>query len=256
MGKPNLSKALKNVRISMSKHSPEILTGIGIAGMVSTVVLAVRATPKAVRLIDEAVYEKDAPLTRVETVKTCWKCYIPAAITGTTSIACLIGASAVSAKRNTALAAAYAISDTALREYRDKVVETIGEKKEQAVRDAVVKDKMEKNPVSKSEVIVTNKGTAICYDPLSGRYFNTDHDTLRKAENEINARILDEGSVSLNDFYYEIGIEGTNVGDTLGWNFNRDRLVHLHLSSRLTDNDMPCIVLDFAVAPYYGYDRY
>lgn len=256
MGKLNMSKMLKDVRLSMSKHSPEILTGLGIAGMVSTVVLAVKATPKALLLKDEATYEKDAPLTRTEVVKTCWKCYIPTAIAGTTSIACLVGASAVSAKRNTALAAAYALTETALREYKDKVVEVIGEKKEKAVREAVAKDKMEQNPVSKTEVIVTNKGNALCFDPLSGRYFNTDHDKLRKAENEINARMLDEGCVALNEFYYEIGVDGTSVGENIGWNYNRDRLVKLHLGSMLSDTDIPCIVLDFAVAPYYGYDRY
>ena len=78
MKKPNLAKFTTTLKASMSKHTPEILTGMGIAGMVATTVLAVKATPKALEYIDAATYEKQEPLTPVETVKTCWKCYIPA----------------------------------------------------------------------------------------------------------------------------------------------------------------------------------
>ena len=257
MSKPNASTFFKNIRIGVSKHSPEILTGLGIAGMIATTVLAVRATPKALELIDEATYEKDAPLTKTETIKTCWKCYIPAAVTGVTSVACLVGASAVNAKRNAALAAAYTLSDTALREYREKVVETIGEKKEQAVRDAVAKDYVEKNPISKQEVTVSSKGGVVpCYDPRSGRLFDTTHDILKKAENELNSRLLDEGYASLNDFYYELGIDCTTTGEVIGWSYNRDKLIKLSLSSQLAEGTTPCIVLDFSVDPYYDYECY
>ena len=76
MSKSNLAKIATNLKFSMAKHSPEILTGIGIAGMIATTVLAVKATPKALEYIDTATYEKEEPLTPVETVKACWKCYI------------------------------------------------------------------------------------------------------------------------------------------------------------------------------------
>ena len=114
MNKSNLSRILKDTKAGLIKHSPEILTGIGIAGMFTTVVLAVRATPKALDLISREEYEQKRDLTPMETVKVAWKPYIPAAITGTLSTACLIGANSVNLKRNAALAAAYALSDTAL----------------------------------------------------------------------------------------------------------------------------------------------
>ena len=102
----NLAQTAKNIRTSMVKHSPEILTGLGIVGMITTTVLAVKATPKALTLIDVAENEKRDELTPMETVKATWKCYIPAAVTGVTSIACLVGASSVNTRRNAALAAA------------------------------------------------------------------------------------------------------------------------------------------------------
>lgn len=255
MSKSNLAKIATNLKLSMIKHSPEILTGIGIAGMIATTVLAVKATPKALEYIDDATYEKKEPLTKVETVKSCWKCYIPAAVTGATSVACLIGASSVSNRRNAALAAACSLSETALREYREKVVETIGEKKERAVRDEVAKERLEKAPVSNSEVIFTGNGETMCYDWYTSRKFKSDIDKLKNAINELNSQMLDEGNVCLNDFYYALGLPNAGIGDTIGWSYNKDGLVKLSLSSQL-DNGVPCMVVDFEIAPHYNYDRY
>ena len=131
MKKFDFAKAVNSAKAAISKHSPEILVGVGIAGMLTTVVLAVKATPKALTLIEEKKEEQEVDeLTPVETIKATWKCYIPAAVTCVASTACIIGASAVNAKRNAALATAYTLSETALKEYKAKVVETIGEKKE------------------------------------------------------------------------------------------------------------------------------
>ena len=243
----NISNVAKSVRTSLKKHSPEILTGIGIAGMIGTTVMAVRATPKALALIEE-----NKPETKLETIKVAWKPYLPAAITGVASIACLISANSTHLKRNAALATAYTLSETALREYKSKVVETIGEKKEQTIRDAIAKDKIEKNPVSKNEVLLTEKGTTLCYDAISGRYFKSSMEALKKAENEINRMLLRDQSVSLNDFYYEIGLDDIKIGQRLGWNVDKG-LVDLSFSTQLATDGTPCLVIDFAVAPTYDY---
>ena len=256
MNKSNLSKIVKGIRTSITKHSPEILTGIGIAGMITTTITAVRATPKALILIEERKEEIDVDkLTPIELIKTTWTCYIPAAITGGLSIICLIGASSVNARRNAAIATAYALSESALKEYQEKVIETIGEKKEQTVRDAIAKDKIDKNPVSSREVIITEKGNTLCYDALSGRYFKSDIDKLKKAVNELNRRMRDEMYISLNEFYYEIGLNPTSIGDNLGWNIDYG-YIELKFSSQLTDDGNPCLVIDYQVTPRYDYNRY
>ena len=253
MSKLNVSGIAKSIRRQFGKHSPEILTGIGIAGMIATTVLAVKATPKAVRLIELRKEELDVDrLSPVETVKTTWKCYISAAVTGSLSTACLIGASSVSIRRNMALATAYTLSETAMREYKGAVIETIGDKKEKAVRDAVTKKKIEQNPVSKNEVIVTEKGNTLCYDVISGRYFKSDIEKLKRVENELNRQLLNDGSVCLNDFYYEIGLNNIKLGDDLGWD-TRVGLITLDFSSQLAEDGTPCIVIDFSVAPKYDY---
>lgn len=250
-----LSEITKNIGTTLVKRSPEILVGIGIAGMLTTTVLAVKATPKALTLIEERKEEEQIEaLTPVEAIQTTWKCYLPAAITCAMSITCLVGASSVNLRRNAALATAYTLSETALREYRDKVVETIGEKKEKLVRDSIAKDKIDRNPVSNNEVIITEKGNTLCYDVLSGRYFRSDIEKLKRAENAINHQMLSDGYVSLNDFYYEIGLNDTKIGNDIGWNSDKG-LVELNFSSQLADDGTPCIVLDFAVEPRYEYYR-
>ena len=161
--------------------------GVGITGMITTTVLAVKATPKALMLIEDRQYELgiDA-MTPVEKVKAAWKCYIPAAITGTASVACLIGSNSVNAKRNAALATAYKLSETAFAEYRDKVIETFGDKKEKTVRDKVSEEKIKENPVSKTEVFITGKGQTLFFEPLSSRYFYANIDLIKRAENKLN----------------------------------------------------------------------
>lgn len=258
MNVQNISKVVKNLTLAAKKHSPEILTGIGIAGMITTVILAVKATPKALDLIvevkekheedtDKKEYCKDV-LTKVAPV------YIPTTIVGGLSIACLIGASSVNHKRNAALATAYALSESALREYKDKVVETFGEKKEKTVRASIAKDKLEQNPVADREIVVTGKGTTRCLDVLSGRYFESSVNELERARNEINNMMLNYDYVSLNEFYDEIGLKHTKLGDDLGWHIDQG-YVALEFDTQLDADGVPCLVLDYKLAPRYHYDR-
>lgn len=265
----------KNMSKSLSNHSPEILTGIGIAGMITSTALAVKATPKALELLEEKKEEvnkqrfnreierdyslKDhKELTKLDTkttIKTVWKCYIPATVTMAVSVACLIGASSVHVKRNAVLATAYHLSEAAATEYRNKVVEAIGAKKEETIRDAVNKDRIERNPVSKNEIFITDKGNTLCYDDLSGRYFKSDIDKIKKIINELNHQMNKTYYISLNDFYDEIGLEHTKLGDSLGWNSDMG-LLELHFSSHLADEGTPCLSLDFTTMPKYDYDKF
>lgn len=273
MKKPNMSSVIKGIKVSLSKHSPEILTGIGIAGMVTTTILAVKATPKALKLIENRKeelnkqefentlnnggdlrdYNESNKLKFTEVFKTTWKCYVPAAVTATCSIACLIGASSVHLKRNAVLATAYQLSETALTEYREKVIETIGAKKEETIKEKIDKDRLQKNPVSKNEVIITERGNTLCMDAITGRYFKSDIDKINKAVNEINKRILHDYSASLNDLYNELGIPGVDIGNLLGWNSDMG-LLETYLRSQLTDEGEPCLVLDFEKPPKYNFD--
>ena len=260
MNNQALAGIARNVRTSLAKHSPEILIGLGITGMVTTTVLAVKATPKALQLMEARKKELEVEkLTPIETVKTTWKCYVPTVISGATSIACIVGSNSVNARRNAALATAYKLSESAFSEYRNAVVETIGEKKERAVHDNLAKKHIAENPINRTEIIVTGKGKTLFLDPLSNRYF---YSTIQKIDDainalnyEINTAAFVTDGVTLNDFYEEIGIPGTMVGDNLGWNLNTG-LIAWHKGSDIVPEGEdhegePCIVIEFTNPPQY-----
>lgn len=258
MNKPSVSKLINGTKRFMSKHSPEILVTIGVGGMITTTILAVKATPKALQLIEAKKKEEHKDkLTPVEVVKTTWKCYVPAVVTGVTSTACIIGASSVHAKRNAALATAYKLSETALSDYREKVVETLGEKKEQAVQEKVSEKYVNHAPVNQNDVIVTEYGSTWCFDPMSGRTFTTSIDRIQKAENELNKRMLHDtfGYVTLNEFYDELGLDRTEVGEILGWNTNA--MIDISIDTKLDERrGEPMLVLYYRNRPTYEFERF
>lgn len=241
---------VKTIPKVLKKHSPEILTGIGVAGMILTTITAVKATPKALQMVDKKEIEDNKRLTKKEIVQTTWKCYIPAAITGACSIACVIGANSINMKRNAALAAAYAISMQDLVDYKKKAFEVVGEKKEQSIRDEIAKEKLENAPLDSEKIVMTGKGETLCYDPLSGRYFKSDIEKLRKAENDVNRRMRNEVHLSLNEFYYEIGLPEIDIGENLGWDIDKG-YVDLDFSSQLTADGIPCLVMGHHRPPTY-----
>lgn len=260
MSKLNMANLFKGVRTTLAKRSPEILTGLGIAGMITTTVLAVKATPKALDLIEDKKEELDLDpsekLHPAEVIKATWKCYIPTAVSGVTSIACLIGASSVHARRNAALATAYNLSATALSEYREKVIETIGEKKEQIVRNKVAEEKIKKDPVTSSTIIMNGNGSTRCYDTITKRRFTSDIESIRRVVNELNRRMINgEDYISLNELYVELGMDEVSIGDDLGWNV-ASGLIDLNFSAQLDTDGTPCIVIDYAIAPKRGYNRW
>lgn len=252
MNKVNFSQITRSIRESVTRRSPEILTGIGIAGMLTAGVLAVKETPKALRLIEAKKKEQNVDKLKTrDTVKAAWKCYIPSVVLAGLSTTCLIGSSRVNSKRNAALATAYKISETALTEYREKVVETIGEKKEQAIREAIAKDKVEDKPVTKSEVFIAGGGDTLFLDTTSDRYFTADLERIRRAINDLNERMINgfEPYVSLNDFYSEIGLKYTLVGDEVGWNVSKWGSIKMDPHAQIAENGRPCLVLDFSQNP-------
>ena len=256
MTKAEVAQIVKDAQLQLSKHSPEILMGIGIASLITTTLLAVKNTPKAIKLLEKKKQETGTDeLPPVEVVKTAWKCYIPAVVSGVFGVACLVGANSVHVQRNAALATVYKISETALSEYRDKVVETIGEKKESVVRDKVEEEHIKKTPIENNEVIVTDGGTFTCFDSWSGRYFKSSETRIMEAANTLNDQMLHQitGYASLNDFYDELGLPHTEVGDMIGW--NTEHLVKIHPHYTKMNDGTPGIAIVHDNRPIYEYDR-
>lgn len=252
----NIKNLCNNIKETSSKHSPEILIGVGIAGMFSSIVFAVKATPKVYAMVEKEKevrrLEEEPELTKIDIFKMAWKPYLPAAIMFGCSTACIIGANSVNAKRNAVLSTACHISERALAEYRDKVVEVIGEEKEKEIRDKVSKDRMEKDPISNNTVILA-KGDTLCYDTITGRYFKSDVDRIKKAENELNHILITGDYCSLNEFYDMIDVPATEMGTAVGWNV-KNGLVEIYFSAQIADDGQPCVVVNYDIQPTYNFD--
>lgn len=249
-----IMKVLNETKQGIVKNSPEILLGIGIAGFISTTVLAVKATPKALKLIEDETFDKDITcskeLTTWEKVKVAWKPYIPAAVTGAFSTACVISSRSINAKRNAALATAYKLSQNALTTYKEKVIETIGEKKEKEIQGKVNQQKLKDNP--NKEIVIVN-GQSLCYDSISGRYFESDVETIKNVINKLNRHMTYDMYVSLTELYDELGLTKTKNSDDLGWNLD-DGLIEIKFDTKLCEDGKPAIVLDYYVTPKHNYD--
>ena len=251
-----IQEVAKHIERVAKDNAPVILTAIGVTGTVSTAIFASKASFRAAELIreheEEAGTPEDAKERLIERTKVVWSLYIPAVGVGTATIACIIFANQIGTRRAAAMAAAYSMSEKAFEEYREKVVEKIGAAKEQEARDEIAQERVERNPLG-SQVIVMNEREVLCFDQYTGRYFNSDMETLKQAQNKINYRMIRENYASLNDFYDCIGLDWVPTGDDLGW--NSDQMLELSFTTVLSDDQRPCIAIDFHTVPVRNYYR-
>lgn len=257
----NISEVAKNLGGIISKNSPTILTGLAVGGLVTTVIFTHKAAIKAHVLVEneqfkltdeqEGVFHNEIILTPKEILKLTWTLYIPAACMGTATIACIIGSNSINQRRNAALATVYNLTKVAFKEYEDKVVEQIGKNKATKIKDEIAAERLKKNPVGDAEVIFTGQGDVMCYDSLSGRYFKSDIEKIRRTINEMNKTLLNDMWVGLNDLYYELGLSDTKLGELMGWELDNG-LVDVSFSTQLTDKGEPCLVLNYEVVPKFN----
>ena len=223
---------------SLKKNSPELLLAIGITGVVSTAILAGRGAWQA-----RGILESDAPdMPLKEKARATWRVYIPAGASGVITIAALLGSHRASGNRAAAYATAFAVSEQTLSEYRKQITEKYGENADRKAKEGADAARAESMPPT--TLIVPEEGRVLICDLHSRRYFLADIEMVRRAENTINKRILAQGEQSLNDFYYEVGLEQTAPGDHLGW--KDDRLLEIEFTSVLRPEDSrPALAIDF-----------
>jgi hypothetical protein len=233
----------------INSNSTSILSAAAVGGVVVTAVLAVRAANKIAE--KEEVIPEPTPKQYVQQF---WREYIPATVAGAATIACVIGANQIGLRKQAATLGAYTIADAAFRQYKEQVVDLLGEKKAESVHDKVAIKKMDENPPKDNEVVLLGVDEQLCYDVLSGRYFQSDIETIRRAANEINACILNgDMYASLNQFWAFLGLDSTTLGEELG--FNIEHRVELVFTSHLAKNGVPCLAVGYTSLPIADYGK-
>jgi hypothetical protein len=236
-------------------NSPSILSGVAITGSLTTAYLAVKSAFRASKILDVEQAELDVretehgrQLTTKEKIFHTWSCYIPPAIAVAGTITCIVTAGHINAKRMAALAVAYKVSENQFGEYRDKVREMLGDKKADEIRTEVAKDAVAKNPPG-DHVFNAYGGETLCLDKWTGRYFRSDPQTIRAAENDINKGMYRGRDVAtLADFYEAIGLSAPRCAQEVGW--NADAALDLTFDTVMSPGEIPCLVMDFATEPF------
>jgi hypothetical protein len=254
-----LSGVLRRGSSFITDNSPALLTGIGVAGVVTTVFLTAKASFRAAQILRDVetkkIEETGELLEPKEMLELTWKVYIPPATAAVMTVAAIIFASRIGARRAAAMTAAYALSEKLFDEYRDKIVEKMGEKKEEAARDELAQERVTANPPNDDIVSMVTGISVLCMDAYTGRYFISDMETIKAAVNEINYRILNgEMYISLTEFYESIGLDATSMSGDVGWNV--DKLLDVKFSSTLTPKNHPCLVMDFRTMPVRYYEHF
>jgi hypothetical protein len=245
--------AVNAVKRTLRNNSSVILSSVAIAGVVTTAYLAGKATLEASKVIDEvennAGTADDKRQRYKDRSKLVWKLYIPTAASGVVTIGCIVGSTHISARRGAAAQAAFVLSERAFHEYRGAVVEQIGERKDKAIRDEIAEKKVKANPPPAT--IISGPGNVLCCELMTGRYFTSQIEDLRRAQNTLNERMLKHDIASVEDWYDMIGLPPTQYSGETGW--HSDRLMELDFTTILTDDGRPCLAFTYNyIRPLFG----
>lgn len=254
------TKLLLSGRQLIKENSSTILTATAVTGTVTTAYLTGKGSFRAAEIIRRREQElrhetgERVEQTNKEIVQLVWTEYIPAVGVGTLTVASIVMANRISAKHAAALATAYGLSERALLEYKTKVVEKLGENKAAVIRDEIAQDRVSNRPVSLKEVIIAGSGEVLCFDAITGRYFMSSVEEIKKAQNTVNYDILNHMYASLSSFYEEIGLPPTSYSDEVGW--NSDHPLEVTFSTTMSSDDRPCVVVDFVTGPVPNYTQF
>lgn len=255
------NKSINKLMSVAKERSPELLISAGVVGMVTSTVLAVKATPKAIQLMEDKKAELGVTyLTKKEMVETAWKPYVPAIGVGLAGAACIIMGTSQNLKRNAALATVYAVTENTLKEYQRKTVEIVGQEKADEIKREVAKGRMSDRPVitddGDSEYIIhTGQGNTLVFDSFSGRYFRSSKNAIDRAVNSINKSLINEHYMSVNDFYNELGVPTIYAGSIIGWSSDVE-FMDVSYETDVDNNGNPYIVLTHYNRPRPLNNRY
>lgn len=205
-----MGKFISKSRVFMKRNTPTALTILGGIGVVATAVLSAQATPKAMIILEEARKEKGEDLTKLEKVTVATPVYVPAIMTGVTTIACIFGANLLNKRQQAALMSAYAFLDNSYKEYKKKVEELLDEEQVKEIRSEIAKDHYDGS-------MKPSNDNRLFYDLYSGRYFESTIEAVQRAEYRINRNLIMRDYAYLNEFYEELKIEPLDDCSEVGW---------------------------------------
>lgn len=250
----------------LSKNSPELLMGTGLALMIGSVGLSAYCTYKydeRIRKENRArIHENKPELTKKEKIKMGVKYYAPTVAATICAAACFVASDRVHAKRNAALATICGASETALQIYKDKVVEFLGAEKEAELSDEIVKEQAisaakdiptDRPEPTGSEVVIEKNPKDWFYEPKSGRWFESDSASIKDAVAELKNMVVNDGSASLGEWYDLIDLDRTDGCEYVGWNSNHG-LPSITIVPKFDINGISRYAIKYSTPPKFGFE--
>lgn len=251
-----MNRLLNASKLFVRKNGSTILTCIGGVGVVATSVVAVKATPKALIMLENAREEKGENLTKFEVIRAAAPAYIPAVLVGASTIACIFGASILNKRQQASLMSAYALLDNSYKEYKSKLVDLYGDEADLRVREEIAKDKYT------GDGETPDNDNVLFYDEFSGRYFESTTADVLKAEYEINKKLTTWGGAYLNEFYELVGLPKTDFGEHLGWSaagmyeMYWEQWLDFNHEKFTLDDGLEGYIITFGQEPIPGFEEY
>ena len=254
--KVNLTNTFSRIGFKLKQRSPEILVAAGVVGIVSSMVLACKASTKVHDILEDTKEQlsqvkqvledekfsketyseedakKDTTIIYAQTGIKFIKLYGPAIILGSLSIASILTSHNILCKRNIALAAAYTVIDKSFKDYRSRVIERFGEELDHELKynikakeiEEVTVDAKGKEKTKKTTISVVNNDGYSDYarffdDGCTGWTKDAELNLvfLRQQQDHANEMLKSRGHLFLNDVYYMLGIPKTKAGQVVGW---------------------------------------
>ena len=251
-----------NVKLFCKRHASSILTVAGGVGVVLTTVTAIKATPRALEVLEEATEKKGEDLTSIEKIKIAGPKYIPTVLVGASTIACIFGANILNKRHQAALVSAYTLVDSSFKEYKQKLKELYGEETHNNIIDALAVEKVDRNwGVSGSYFCqscdLANEeacgDSVLFYEENSGRYFESTIEQVLNVMYHINRNYVLRGYVYLNEYFEFLGLETTDYGSVMGWAPTDDGEYWIEFSHRkvVMDDGLEVYILETPFEPTY-----
>lgn len=239
------------------KNASTILTVLGAAGVVATAVTAVQATPKAMRLIEEAKLEKGGELTKWEITQVAAPAYVPSLLIGVGTLGCIFGAQILNKRTQARLTSAYAFLSQTHKAYRKKTIDIYGEDADQKINEEIAKDQYEEEKIE-----LEDPEKKLFYDLFSKQYFESTEAQVLEAQYLLNRSLSIRGYASVKEYYDFLGIPSVDSGEELGWStgMNMDyywqEWVDFPQQHTIMEDNLECSIIYMAQEPRLEWQEY
>ena len=242
---------MSKITDAIVKNKPGFFIGLGIGSLFMATLSGIRYAPEARDALEAKKEELGVDrLSAVDTIKTVGIYFLPPIVFSSVGVACILKGNKMNVDQGAAALTAYALSETALRDYREKTKELVGEKKEKDIREAVAKDISDRNQPKPGSIIITGNGDCLCFDNVTNQYFKSSKVKIESVINMLNCDMLHgEDVITLNEYCYRLGLNGVELGQDLGWRHDENGLINVSFTAVVTDSGEPCLVITHNTIP-------